>query len=170
VVTGHRADEEWPPEASPMSSRLRVVTRQALGTLWILAVPVLALSSVLGTRRELATASADGIEVQVSYAGRIRYSQSHPLEVAVTNTSDRILDTITIAFDTAFVNRFSEIEFLPRSERPYEIRINAVGPGESRLVVARLRGEKYGRHRGEITIHAGGRDSARVRIDTLVLP
>ncbi len=91
------------------------------------------------------------------------------LRVGVTNTTARVLDSVTVDVDTAYASRFSSALAIPAFEHPYRVQLSGVQPGETRLVQVELEGDAYGRHSGEVRVSAGS-DTARVRLHTFISP
>ncbi len=158
-----------PPQPPDIRRRLRFEPFHLEGLLAFAAVPVLALFGVFGERWERAYARTGALDLRVLYAERYRYRQISSVEVLVTNTSGRWIDTLTIAFDTSYISRFSNIVINPPPARGYEVDLTGVEPGGTRLVVAEIQGFRYGRHHGAV-IAAAGADTARVDVETLVFP
>lgn len=168
-ASGHPSEADQPPQPPDIRRRLRFEPFHLVGLLVFAAVPALALFGVFGERWERAYARAGALELSVLYAERYRYRQISSVEVLVTNTSGRWIDTLTVAFDTAYISRFSNIMISPPPVRGYEVDLFAIEPGGTRLVVAEIQGFRYWRHRGAI-IAAAGADTARVEVETLVFP
>ena len=93
-------DADRPPQPPDIRRRLRFERFHLVGLLAFAAVPVLALFNVFGERWERASTRAGALELRVLYAERYRYRQLSSVEVLVTNTSSRWIDTLTVAFDT----------------------------------------------------------------------
>jgi len=158
-----------PPQPPDIRRRLCFERFHLVGLLVFVAVPVLALLGVFGERWGRVQARAGALELRVLYPERYRYRQISSVEVLVTNTSGRRIDTLTVAFDTAYISRFSNIMISPPPVRGYEVDLLDVEPGGTRLVVAEIQGFCYWRHRGQVTA-AAGTDTVRVDLETLVFP
>jgi hypothetical protein len=158
-----------PPQAPPLRRRLSLTRKQWIGLPLIAAVPVLTLLGVFGERGRVARASSPTLDVIVRYPERFRYRQIQALEVTVRNRSGRVLDTVHVSLDTAYITRFSSVRIDPPTTTSFVIDFAHVEPNEARLVAAELWGQDYGRHRGRILAWSG-HDSAGVTIQTIVFP
>ncbi|HEY2377342.1 MAG TPA: hypothetical protein VGH98_15300 [Gemmatimonadaceae bacterium] len=170
-----KADDAGPTAAStpshpPASDRRLALTRkQWVGLPLIAAVPILTLLGLFGERRgELHTTSAS-VAVDVVYPERFRYRQVEALDITVRNRTSHVIDTLHVWIDTAYVTRFSTVQIEPEPDIAYDVALTRLRPGEARLVVAELWGERYGRHQGRIVVSTRS-DSAVAAISTFVFP
>lgn len=166
-------DRELPPalQVTEQPRRLELHRYQWVGLPLMLLIPVLALFGVFGETWGRADDVSADLALRVEYPTRYRYKQINALEVFVENVSGGPLDTVVVAFDPAYVLRFSTPTFIPAPEVPYEVELLDVQPGEVRLVVAELQGERYGRHRGAVEAYRpGSSDTARVAVSTIIFP
>jgi hypothetical protein len=146
---------------------------QWVGLPILFAIPVLTLLGVFGEHTRHAAASSRTLELRVEYPDRFRYRQVMELRAFVRNNSDAVLDTVTVAFDTAYVSRFSSVRFDPPVLMTYAVPLRAIAPGETRLVSVELWGQRYGRHRGTVAAYTKGGehgDTAAVQLATIVFP
>lgn len=116
------------------------------------------------------TAASTELDVRIDYATRYRYKMYNEMQVFVRNTSAQPIDTVTVAFDSAYISRFSDLAFIPSANQAFEVDLTDVQPGEVRQVWVELQGEYYGRHSGEVTATSGGPDTARARVSTIIFP
>lgn len=164
---------ELPPvlQVAEHSRRLSFSRFQRVGLPLLFVVPLLALLGLFGETWDRTEGASDGLALLVEYPTRYRYKQLNTVEVFVENTSAATLDTVVVAFDPAYVRRFSTLSFIPSPKEPFEVELFYVKPGETRLVWAELQGEHYGRHEGTIEAYRpGSPDTARVAVSTLILP
>ncbi|MCR4340360.1 MAG: hypothetical protein NUW01_10800 [Gemmatimonadaceae bacterium] len=158
-----------PPELPTMRRRLRFGGLQLVGLGLIMLIPVLAAFKVFGAGSATAADRGAALRMSVEYPPRIRRGSMEVVAVLVTNAGPSPLDTVTVRFDSAYVARFTDPQFVPSPSRAFEVELADVAPGETRRVQLGMRANEYGRHRGRIdAIHAG--DSAGVGISTVVLP
>jgi hypothetical protein len=92
------------------------------------------------------------------------------INTSVTNRSTRPIDTITVRLDSSYALRFSTVVFTPAAERAFEVPLTDVAPGETRLVVMEIQGERYGRHRGRLHIETPNGDTLAIPISTMIFP
>jgi hypothetical protein len=149
--------------------RIALTRKQRIGIPLMTLVPLLALFGAFGERSATVAATSPSLAVSVRYPVRFRYRQTEPLAITVRNRSSRTIDTIDVSLDTAYMTRFANVRITPEPRTAFTVELTAVKPGEQRLVVAELEGERYGRHRGRI-VAAAPNDSAVVTMRTLVFP
>lgn len=158
------------PTAPPQTRRRIALTRkQRIGIPLMTLIPLLALLGAFGERSATLEAASASLAVSVQYPVRFRYRQTEPIEIAVRNLSSRILDTIDVSLDTAYITRFANVRITPEPRRAFTVELTGVKPGEQRLVAADLEGEHYGRHHGRIVVSVPN-DSITVIVRTLVFP
>lgn len=164
---------EKPPEPPPppeIDRRLRLYPWQWIGLPILVLIPVLALFGVFGhTWAEVRDAGAD-VEMEIRYPSRFRYKELQAMYVSVRNRSDRVLDTVTVAFDTAYINRFSTVTFKPDISRAYEVELTDLMPGDVRLIMVEIQGEAYWGHHGAISARHSDSDTAEVHVSTFIFP
>ncbi len=163
---------ELPPDLQiPDQPRRLLLHRYQWGLPLLVAVPMLALIGLFGETWSRTADETAELTLEVEYASRYRYTLNNAVEVAVANRSDRALDTVVVSFAPEFMRQFSTVSFIPSATRAFEVELLELKPGETRFVWAELRGERYWKHRGSIQAYrAGGVDTARVEITSLVFP
>jgi hypothetical protein len=164
-----RVTNEAPPQAPTTTRRFALTKKQIVGLPLIASVPLLCLLGFFGERSERTTMVSTLLEVAIKYPSRFRYRQFEGLEISVRNRGTRVVDTVHVWLDTAYITRFSSVRIVPTPSRAFTVDLLQVRPGESRLVDAELWGERYGLHRGRIIV-TGNDDTARVAISTFVFP
>jgi len=158
------------PTAPPQTRRRIALTRkQRIGLPSMTLIPLLALFGVFGERSAALDTASASLAVSVRYPVRFRYRQTEAIEIAVRNLSSRVLDTIDVSLDTAYLTRFANVRITPEPRRAFTVELTGVKPGEQRLVAADLEGDRYGRHHGRITVSVPN-DSVTVTVRTLVFP
>jgi hypothetical protein len=158
-----------PPDAPEMPRRISLHRNQWVLIALMLCLPVLALLGVFGgraTRR----GEAGPLAVNVRYPTALRYNVFDNIELHVQNRGAAVLDTVSVAIDSAYATRFSMITSIPPFEEAFRVTLPQLRAGESRPVRVELRAERYWRHRGIIAITAGGADTLRIRLSTIVFP
>jgi hypothetical protein len=151
--------------------RFKLHAAQWVGIPLIFVVPILALLGVFGESREVVVGQSDELGITVEYPTRYRYKQIDRVQVLVENESNMALDTVVVAFDPAYVSRFSTLMFIPSAREPFDVELLDVRAGETRRVWAELQGEAYGLHRGTIEAYTpGSRDTASVFVSTIIFP
>jgi len=158
------------PSAPPrMRRRFALTRKQRIGIPLLTLMPLLALFGVFGERVATANATSTTLVLTVNYPERFRYRQVQPLDVVVRNLSARVIDSIDVSLDTAYITRFSSVRITPAPRTAFTVTLVGVKPGEQRLVSAELWGQRYGYHRGRIMVSTPN-DSTVVTIRTLVFP
>jgi len=153
-----------------MRRRFRTDPFQLMGLAFLVGVPVLALAGVFGMKRAEVAARSGALEMTVRYVERLRFGQSHNLEILVTNVGSQAFDTLTVSIDPAYLQGFTNAAWTPSpTQEAHEVDLTGPSAGEGRLVVIGLRADRYGRHTGAVTATADG-DTARVLLSTFVFP
>jgi hypothetical protein len=165
-----RSNEKPFPPAPEIDRRVALPRGRAIGMLLILVVPVLALAGVFGESWERAAAESPNVSAQVEFPSRFRYKMLNSITASVTNRSARPIDTIVVRLDSSYALRFSTVVFTPAAERAYVARLTDVPPGETRLIVIEIQGERYGRHTGRLHIESTNGDTLAIPIQTVIFP
>jgi hypothetical protein len=155
------------PDTAP---RFRLYPEQWIGLPFLILIPVLALFGVFGETSQHVEARGSEIELKVDYLARYRYRQIGKLEVHVRNTTNRKMDTVTVAFDSRYVQQFSSPVLVPAPQIPFEVVLTDVLPDETRLVWAELEAGAFGIHSGSIRAYGVGPDTVSVQIRTTIFP
>lgn len=160
-----------PLQVRDLPRHLKFYRYQWVGLPLLLLMPVLALLGVFGETWDHVEDAGAELTLRVEYPTRYRYKQINTVQVFVQNTASSTLDTVVVAFDPAYIRRFSTLMFIPSPKQPFEIELLDVKPGETRLVWVELQGEQYGRHQGTIEAYRpASLDTARVVVNTLIFP
>jgi hypothetical protein len=162
----HRTDEPPPPPDAPR--RLRLYRFQWAGLALLASLPVMALAGVFGETWKVASARSSVLAVTLKYPDRFRYKQLNQLEVQVENLSERPLDTIRVTLDSAYLSRFSTVNTIPPWSQAFELLLTDVRPRETRLALVEIQAERYGMHRGTLSVIAG--DTLTVALSTMIFP
>lgn len=161
----HLPDPPGPPEAP---RHVRLYRFQWIGLPLLAIVPILALAGAFGESWRVEEATSASLDATVHYPSRYRYKQLNSIEVWVTNRGAAAVDTLTVALDSALANRFSTVRAIPSFREPWEVELTDVLPGETRLVVIELQGERYGRHVGDLELM--GLDTVAVPLSIRIFP
>jgi hypothetical protein len=168
------AKTQTPPEAPQLGRNLRFYPAHLIGVLLMLAVPILALLGMLGDARAETNDTGSTLEIRVEYQLRMRYTEWASTEIVLNNLSDEPFETLTVRIDKAYLDGFDEITLSPDATRItdayYEVEVENIQPGETRIVTAAMRGERYGQHEGRITASFDTSETVEVTIGTFVFP
>lgn len=162
-------DAPRPPQAPDMPRSFRMSRAQWFMIPILLLIPLLALAGVFGEGWQTATDTDNALALRVEFPERYSYKMVNTIRVEVTNQSEQMIDTVSVAFDPTYIARYSGVVFTPSVDRAYQITLTDVGPRDTRLVTTELQAEQYGRHGGWIRATAGA-DTARVEIHTIIFP
>ena len=158
------------PSAPDIGRRVSVPLFRGIGMGLILLVPALAIAGVFGESWDTAAARGPNVSVQMEFPSRYRYKMLNSITLAVANTSNRKIDTVTVSLDTAYALRFSTVVITPAPEQAYVVPLTDVAPGEIRLVVVELQGDYYGRHSGQVRVETTSGDTIALPVHTLIYP
>jgi hypothetical protein len=156
-----------PPPDSPR--RFRLHRFQLIGIPVVFLLPVaLALAGLLGKATITVRAESTSVVATIRYPSRLGYEQLGTMEVWVENVTRAAIDTVTVAIDTAYANRFFQMVATPPFEESYSLSMVGLAPGERRLANIEVQAEQYGIHEGELRVIAG--DTAIARLRTVMFP
>jgi hypothetical protein len=165
--------ESWaadPPKPPELPRMIRFYRYQWVGLAVILLVVGLALFGIFGESVTETRVAGGGLELRVEYPGRFRYQQVSPIRVWLTNQARQPVDKATVSFSRPYLLQFSSLTFVPSAERPFEVEVTDLAPGETRLVLAEIQANHYGKHAGWIAATAGKGDTVRADLSTIVYP
>jgi hypothetical protein len=166
-------EQPQPPQAPSIARRLVIPRGHAIGQASIVLVVVLALAGVFGQAQGGAETGTDEIEVSVEYPARIRYRTLATLELTI-EAADRPVEDVSVAIDSAYLDAFSEVTFLPEAVAASQLRtvipVGTIGAHEDRVVSGELWAERYWLHEGWLEVSTAEGPVARLRLGTLVLP
>lgn len=164
------SDESPLPQPPEIRRRVQLPLFRGIGMAIVVTVPVLALLGVFGDRRTTLSANGSNLVAHVAYPERLRFEVLQHIAITIENRSSQPIDTVTVRLDTAYVLRFSGVSFTPSADEAFVIRLARVMPGESRMVLGEVQGQRYGRHAGSVRIEATSGDTLSIPLRTLVLP
>lgn len=169
MARGKKNPPSEPPELPEMRRRLKFGGWQMAGLGLIVLIPVLAAFEVFGEGSATIAHRGSTLAISAEYPARIRHGTPEEVTVLATNRGASPLDTVTVRFDSTYVSRFTDPQFVPSTSDAYEVELANVGPGETRVIRLGVRANEYGRHRGAIAAFHGA-DTARVTVSTIVFP
>ncbi|MEW6056381.1 MAG: hypothetical protein AB1540_07185 [Bdellovibrionota bacterium] len=157
-------------KAPAIRRRLKFWRHQWVAVPLLLAIPILAVSGVFGEKSWELTQMKNDVRIRVKYPERFRYNQLQPIEVVVENLANTTLKDVEVRFDTAYINKFSNVSFIPEPHNAYRIKLNTLGPKEQQEIAAEIQAKDYGKHAGSVEVLAEGAVLAKVDISTIVFP
>lgn len=141
-----------PPQPPDVPRRFRLHAHQWVGLPIIALLPVLALLRVFGDGIEFKEASTASVKTLVEHPTKFKFRQHKHLRVKVTNISGRLLDTVIVSIDTAYLSRFMGVTIAPEAKEAYKVELTKIQPHEKREVIVEIEAKKYGEQRGIVTI------------------
>jgi hypothetical protein len=161
--------DSQPPRPPEHDRGIQLNRTQLIGVPLLALIPLLAIFGAFGERWETQIADRGALHTVVEFPDRFRAKLSKPISVLVENRSAMTLDSVEVAFDSSYVERFAGVSFLPDVRHAYTVVLHDVKPGETQRVHVELEGDRAGRHRGRVVVRSGG-DSSVVSIHTIVFP
>lgn len=162
--------ENFPPLPSDNPRRLRLHPLQWIGVPIMILLPVLALFGVFGREESVVHSASTELMLEVRYSSLLRYKQSNPLVVTVTNISGRPLNHVSVSCDSAYFAAYDNLMFIPEAQRPYVVPVGALAPGERFRIRIDGQPEERGGNTGYITARTDGGKPATVMLKTFVFP
>lgn len=161
---------EPPPEAPEIDLKLALPPQNVIGVLLLSTIVILSAIGMFGGTRGSERQTGTALELAADYPTRFRYKEISYLRVLVTNRSDSLVDTLTVSFDSTYMDGFSQQRFTPAATKPWEVELLAVEPGEARRIEVEIQAESYGSHAGEISAYFAGSDTTSLRVGTFTFP
>jgi hypothetical protein len=171
-ATQHSVDDL--PQPPPFQPKLRIAPLQLIGIPLLALLPLLALFGVFGESLTTKRATSLDVAVEVTYVARYRYGMNHSISVSVTKLSERSPATVTVAFDPAYIEHFSEVNFVPSAERlsrdGFVVELGAIESGETKFVMVEMQSEHYWAQNGVITVSPASGEPVTVTVSTMTFP
>ncbi len=163
-----------PPQPPPIERRIQISKLQKIGIPLLLLLPLLALFRVFGETSATAHAANDVLALQVEYPTRYRYKMISPLIVEVTHLAETDPVTVTVEFSRPYMDRFSNVTFLPDVEAitpdSYRVELPDMAAGEARTIAVEIEARQYWQHSGEVTASLEGEPPVSIPLQTWVFP
>jgi hypothetical protein len=154
-----------------LPKRFRMWKHQWVGIPVLLAIPILALTGFFGDSFETSVSGrADLLELHAKFPTKARYGFEDEIRLEVRNKSGRTLPKVEVLLDPEYLAQFSEVYIHPSTERPYQLVLRDVGPGESRKITVEYRGKSYGAHSGKFKALVDGTEVAVAEIGSYTFP
>jgi len=165
-----------PPRPPDYRREVRLGALEWIGIPALALLPVLALSGALGPAHARQVVQApNALWLDVSHPARLRHLGSGQLVVTVTNTAAENSEDLRLAFDEAYLARFSSVDSVPAPDaisagRAW-VSLPTLAPGERASVHLRLSPGEWGRLKGWVELARPGQPTlARLDFSTIVLP
>ena len=166
--------DEGVPQPPPFQRNIQIAPLQLIGMPLLALLPILALFGVFGESNTSASAANSDVSLSVDYASRYRYGMQETMAVAVTNLASQSPVTITVAFDRAYLQNFSQLSFLPdasqSTDETYVVDLTNMEEGETRLVTLEMKGDQYWTHDGTVSASISGHEPVSVAVRTTIFP
>lgn len=158
-----------PPEAPMISRAIALSKIQWTLLAFLLTFPLLGMAGLFD-RSSRVDVRSRSLLVEAETPRTARYQAGTRLRLTLRNTGGVPIESVLVAFDSAYMERFDALSFHPAIEVPYVVRLPPLGSGMARLVRVELKGADLGRHRGSIRITSNHGDTASIALQTIVLP
>jgi hypothetical protein len=163
-----------PPEAPDIDRKLQFDKVQLIGIPILMLLPILALLGLFGESVDYHRAETPEVVLHVEYPSRYRHGRTNPLRITVANLSPQPVADLTVAVSRDYIDRFSEVKFLPElttaDETAFLLQFDNVPAGAERRVVVELRAWEHGRHRATVTVSVDGVANVQTTFTTIVFP
>jgi hypothetical protein len=174
VLSSKKREPSQPPQPPSVTRKFQFHLIQLIGMPLIILVPVLAMLGVFGETLDSVMVSNPQLEMHVEYPARFRYKMIDSVRVSLLNISTRLIPTVRVEFDQAYVEEFSTVTFTPSvkhiTDSVYMVEITDLEPGETRVISVTIQAEKNGRHEGTITATPENSAGLQVSIVTVTFP
>jgi hypothetical protein len=154
-----------PPQPPEIPRRFRLHKHQMIGLPLLALLPILALFGTFDGATEFASASDGALRASIEYPSKIKYKDYNQVRIKVTNSSQSMIDSISVSIDTTYLSRFLNVSITPNPSDAYKIDLTDVMAGEKREVIVEYEGKDYGDQAGTVTI-ASKSDTIRQALST----
>lgn len=162
-------EDQGPPSPPKAARHLRLRPLHAGLLFALFLIVAFAVAGFFGNARDTASAQSRSLQVSVDFPERFRYKEIAPLTVRLKNRRSRPIDTVSVRFDSTYIEAFSNVRFLPSATEPWVVGLHDVRPGETRRIKVHLQAERYGSNTGQI--HAlTDTDTTSATLQTFVFP
>jgi hypothetical protein len=162
------------PQPPPLQRKVQFHWVQLLGVPLLMVLPILGMLGLFGETFTTERAENQLLAMQVEYATRYRHKMSNPMRVTITNLSDQSPITVTIAFDRAYLDQFSNPMFMPDptriTDQAYELELKEMETGETQVAEVELQGNEYWHHMGVISASIAGGEFVQLSVGTTIYP
>lgn len=169
LMAGVGMKDQEPPKAPTIPAKIRLNRSEKMGLPFLFLLPVLAVAGAFGPATEVVEGQTSSVGWSAEYPSRLRFQNSERLNVRVQNRSQVTLAQVKLAFDPNYIHAFTTVAFDPAPSKSYEVELQNLAPGESRLVSVQLAAEQYGPHKGWIAL-SDGQEAARANLSTFIFP
>jgi hypothetical protein len=154
-----------------LPKRFRMWKHQWVGIPLLLAIPILALTGLFGDSVESSVSGKPGLlELHAQFPTKGRYGFEDEIRLEVLNKSARTLEKVDVTLDSEYLAHFSEVFIHPSTERPYQVTLKDLGPGESRKITVEYRGKEYGAFSGKFKALVDGTEVAVAEVGSYTFP
>lgn len=133
-----------PPQPPDVPRRLRLTLLQRIGIPVLVAIPIVAMTSLLGEHFTAVTKAASGIALRVEYPDRIHYRQPMPFRVTVKNIGAAPIDTVHVRISPEFMRAYTNVSLSVSLEGAYAFDLRDIAPDSERVISGTVEGERYG--------------------------
>ncbi len=168
---GDPPHDRRPPPAPVVRRRVRLKRAQWIGLPFLMAVPLIALTGVLGDWEATGETRGGAIRIRVEHPTVQRAGQRREIRIVVQNVSAAPVDGVLVELAPHYLAAFGEIHFHPPPDRAFRLLIPRLQPGETRPAHVEMVAVRPGTSRGEVTVssRAAG-ESLAVPLRTFVFP
>jgi hypothetical protein len=162
-----------PPPAPSIRRGVRFHRGNAVGLAVILLVVALALVGVFGMSTARVRADGGSVAVTVSYPSILRYKVIGRIDVTI-EVGEQAVQDLMVAVSSDYLDEFSTVTFQPEvdvlTQDETIIRVDDVGPEQTRVVSGTIQGERYWLHEGWLEVRSREQTLARIALSTFVFP
>lgn len=161
--------DDGPPQPPDVERKVALYRHQKIGMTLLALLPILAFAGAFGESRKTSQAAGGSLDVTVTYPTRLRYSLDERIEVRVMNVGGTVLNRVRVSFDPDYMDGFTSMTAVPGFTRAYEIPLDSMAPGETRIVRVDVTARRYWKRSGIMSV-SGGTTPLRLNLTTLILP
>lgn len=168
-----RLDRQHLPEPPVIKRSFQPEKPQVIGVSLLLLLVLFGALRVFGTTTNQVSFDGEQLHLAVTFPERTRLGQSGSIDVQVTNVSSELLEVVSVRFERAYYDAFSNSVFTPAVTRiqadAYEVELLAIPAGQAQTVSVEVQAGTPWRHEGFVEASADGR-AIQVKIHSFVFP
>lgn len=149
------ADATCPPSPPTIKPKLKMRMVELIGIAMFAMLPLLAVLGVFGPATTVRNAASGSLSVEARFPTKLRFEMKDRLDLYVRNTGPNLLNQVTVRFDSRYLHAFSAVSFSPEATQAYEVELEKLLPGETRLISLELTADGYGHHKGDVVVTSG---------------
>lgn len=168
------SDPPIPPEPPLQDKLWRFYRHQVVAIPLMVLIVLGAVFGLFGFTEQRLLADGPKLMVEVEAVKRFRYRMTGPFNVTVTNSSDRLVESVTLRISRQYLSGFSGVSFSPSASEIdgswWVFDLGDIAPGAARVVTGEVRAESSGSLTGQVEVSSDDNRESVVTVETFAFP